>query len=303
MPKFWARASSSERERAVSMRPGAMLLTLTLGPSSFARHLTRAATPGRSTFEESRSCIGSRTDDEVMKSTEAPSFICGTRVRSSRMGAPKSRRKAWSHWSSVNSSAGPKGGPPALTSTPSSVPKRSMATAATLSTPDGWETSAIHCSVVCSPSSRATSLMASSLRATRRTRAPSATSCSATALPSPLLAPPTTNDLFSRPNCTVVRLLTPSSRVPYREFHYCQYAITFPCLAFAVRTHLIDSSRYPCRSCISSSKFQPRYRCSDPPLPRPGNDSHQSRRAHPGGDSRRAPHPRRFHNRCDKLTS
>src|SRR5215213_3902429 len=208
MPKSWARASSSERERSVSIRPGAMLLTLTLGPTSLARHLTRAATPGRSTFEESRPCIGSRTDDEVIKSTEAPSFICGTSVRSNRTGPPRSRRNASSHCSSVNSSAGPKGGPPALTSTPSSVPKRSIATVATLSTPEGWETSAIHCSA-CSPSSRATSSMASPLRATRRTLAPSSTTCSATALPSPLLAPPTTNDLVSRPRSKVVRLLAP----------------------------------------------------------------------------------------------
>src|SRR5215213_642708 len=227
IPKSWARASSSERERAVSMRPGAMLLTLTLGPTSFARHLTRAATPGRSTFEVSRPCIGSRTDDEVIKSTEAPSFICGTSVRSNRTGPPRSRRKASSHCSSVSSSAGPKGGPPALTSTPSSVPKRSIATVATLSTPDDWETSAIHCSA-CSPNSRATSWIGSSLRATRRTLAPSATSCSATALPSPLLAPPTTIDLFCRPNSTVVRLLAPSSRLPYSDFHYFQYAVNVP---------------------------------------------------------------------------
>src|SRR4028118_1018552 len=128
MPNSVARASSRERDLSVSIRPGAMLFTRTRGPSSFARHLTSAATPGRNTLEESRFFIGSRTEVEVMKSTEAPSFNGGTGVRSSRTGPPIRRRKASSHCSSASSSAGPKGGPPALISTPSSEAKRSTAT-------------------------------------------------------------------------------------------------------------------------------------------------------------------------------
>src|SRR5215203_2358017 len=77
-PSATARDRSSERTRAVSKRPGARLLTLMRGPSSSARHLASATTPGRSTFEASRFSIGWRTEDEVTNRTEAPSFIRGT---------------------------------------------------------------------------------------------------------------------------------------------------------------------------------------------------------------------------------
>jgi hypothetical protein len=79
------------------MRPGANVLTRMRGPSSFARHLASAATPGRRTFEVSRFWIGCRTEDEVMNRTEEPSFMRGTSARSRRTGPPISIRKASSH--------------------------------------------------------------------------------------------------------------------------------------------------------------------------------------------------------------
>src|SRR5918994_7302229 len=68
-------------------------------------------------------------------------------------------------------------------------------------------------------------------RATRSTRAPSATSCSATACPSPRLAPPTTNDLPLRLSIILLASLKRMSIAGRPSYPHTQPAANYPHLA------------------------------------------------------------------------
>ncbi len=110
--------------RSVAIRPGSRPLTLIpRGPSSSASVLTSPARPGRSPLETARPGIGVRTELDSTSAIEPPSApTAPATCRVSRSAPRNTDSNAARQASSSVSSAVPGGGPPTLTSAPSSPP-------------------------------------------------------------------------------------------------------------------------------------------------------------------------------------
>ena len=160
------------------------------GPTSSASVLATIASPGRRPLEMVRLGIGERTDDDSTNVTEPPSPSSSTTPRATRTAPRNTDSKARTQSSSFVVATEPVGGPPTETSTPSRRPKLSRAAATSRAGVPASALSAVT-DTAASPSSATAAARLSSLRPESTTLAPSATSCSAVARPSPR-APPVT---------------------------------------------------------------------------------------------------------------
>ena len=160
---------------------------------SMARVLKRPATPGRMPLERTRPSTGCFTEVDWMARMR-PHCLAFMPGRTSRMRRTVDRctcSKACSHWASVIFSKGPGGGPPTLATSTSTPPHASRARATARAQSSAFARSAGIASTsapVLRSTSAAASLRAASPRAHMATRAPSAASPIAHALPIPLLA-------------------------------------------------------------------------------------------------------------------
>jgi len=153
--------------------------------------LATIASPGRSPLEIAMSASGARTLEDSTKQTEPPSVRARPTSRPIRTAPRKTDSKAAVHWASVIVATGPFGGPPTLTSAPSSRPHRSWAAEISRAAVVGSALSPTTISTA-SPSASRAAESASSERPESTTRAPSATRTSAVARPRPRAPPVTT---------------------------------------------------------------------------------------------------------------
>ena len=177
------------------------------GPSSSASCLISMASPGRSPLDAARPGIGALTEvDSTQASARSGAVPCRTTARppAGRPGRPSRRPPATAR--SWCPSTVPAGGPPTLISAPSSRPNAVRASAHASSAVDGSARSAVRATACSRPSASTTSPRTSPRRATSTTRPPSATSCSAVARPSPLLAAVTTKTRSVNPR-SMIKLL------------------------------------------------------------------------------------------------
>src|SRR5712692_5478481 len=183
------------------IRPGSTRFTVILSlASSLARVLNSPAIAGRMPFDRMSPSTGCFTElDWIARMRpHLAFFMCGSTPRMKRTVERCTCSKAASHCSSFICSKGPGGGPPTLATRMSTPPKASTVCASTR-----WISAALLASAgtastsapVLRFTSAAASLSAASPRAHIATRAPSAASPSALALPIPLLAATTSADL------------------------------------------------------------------------------------------------------------
>src|SRR5947207_10334148 len=189
--------SSNSRTRPVAMRPGMSWFTLIpCLASSFESVFASAATDARSTLDNARSVMGSRTDDDVNIKILPPqrSIIEGATTRTVRTVLSKISSNAFCQPASSNEFTLPGGGPPEFVTSRSMPPKRSTVFRCHVAMFSAEQTSATHPIVVPPTSSwtRAEAFaMASRSREAIETMAPSLARVLATAKPSPRLAPAT----------------------------------------------------------------------------------------------------------------
>ena len=185
-------------------------------PSCSASVFIMPATPGRTALESNRSSSGCLTETDWMVRMR-PHFLArmpGSTSRISRTVDISETSTAPCQAASSNSSKKPRGGPPQLAMSTSGSPKPCLTWATSARTSSAFVTSARTASTsafVLARTSSAAVLSSASLRAQMATRAPSAASASAHALPIPLLAAVTSATFPLSPR-SIPRLLSHDSR-------------------------------------------------------------------------------------------
>src|SRR5438093_4444193 len=177
------------RRRSVRIASGARQLTvIRSAASSSESDLARPVTAARSELESRRLAIGCRTEIEVMNTRRPWSELlrCGSAAWTRRTALINVRSKAFSQASSGRVSNTPGGGPPALTTTMSRAPRRSIASLTRASGSPAFERS--RADEPAAPISSAAASIDFGSRELMNTAAPSAASASAQARPRPLLA-------------------------------------------------------------------------------------------------------------------
>ena len=157
--------------------------------------LPSMARPGRIPLLVASPATGALTDEESTSAIDPPSVQASATACTSRTAPRKTDSNADRHCSSVIALGGPGGGPPTLTSAPSSRPHRSVAAATSCSAVAGSALSAMTGSTQSSAMARRDAAVSSSRGPSRpvmTTCAPSATSASAVARPRPRDPPVTT---------------------------------------------------------------------------------------------------------------
>src|SRR6058998_743062 len=217
--------------RSVMMRPGRT--TLTVMPSlarSPARVLNSPATAGRMPLESMSPSTGCFTElDWIVRMRPHPAFfMCGSTSRIRRTTERCTCAKAACHCSSVSSAKGPGGGPPALATRMSTPPRVSADRATTRRMSSARAASALMASAsapVLIFTSAAASWSAASPRAHMTTRAPSAASPMAQALPMPRLAAITSATFPLSPRSMPSDLLVEVGPVSAGHVHHAQLVV------------------------------------------------------------------------------
>ena len=150
--------------------------------------------------------MGTRDEDDSTNAIDPPGSNSGANVRANRTAPRNTDSNAARHCSSVADVDVPAGGPPTLTSSPSTRP---YASRATLSNRPGVSSSALSHAAPTAPSSAAADETVDADRPVNTTRAPSATSADAVAKPSPLLPPVTTYTRSRSPRSMPSNLVKP----------------------------------------------------------------------------------------------
>src|SRR4051794_39436855 len=184
--------ASSSATRSVPTRPGSRPFTrMPRGPSSSASCLATIARPGRRPLEMAIWVKGPFTLVDRTNAIEPPASSFAATSRAVRTAPRNTAANDAVHCSSVVVATLPAGGPPTLISAPSSLPHRSWAAAISRAGVCGSALSPTTYAAR-SPSAATAAVSVSSERPDNTTRAPSWTSTSAVARPSPRPPPVTT---------------------------------------------------------------------------------------------------------------